>query len=115
MHFSFRNQFCLHEGLRLTPGANQTTKTTENQFKDDVMGPTSEVVETPAQFEYSGGYGQMEYEQPMFQFQMTNPVFTYYYDGWPVGTWVPTLHRDNPFCGDLQYSPQLEWMNPYQW
>jgi len=28
MHFSFRNQFCLREGLRLTPGAKQTTKTT---------------------------------------------------------------------------------------
>jgi len=96
----------------------------DNQFNEDVMGPTSEVVETPAQFEYSGGYGEMEYEQPMFQYQMTNAVFTYYYDGWPVGTWVPTLHRDNPFCGVsvgqmapgyLQYPPQLEWMNPYQW
>ena len=74
--------------------------------------------------EYSGVYGEMEYEQPMFQFQITNAVFTYYCDGWPVGTWVPTLHLDNPFCGDsvgqmppgyLQYSPQLEWMNPYQW
>ena len=124
MHFCFRNQFCLCEGLHLTPGARQTTKTTENQFNEDVMGPTSEVVETPAQFEYSGSYGQMEYEQPMFQFQMTNGVITYYYDGWPVGAWVPTLHGDNPFCGDsvgqmapgyLQYPPQLEWMNPYQW
>jgi len=54
MHFSFRNQFCLREGLRLTPGAKRTTKTTENQFNDDVMGPTSEVVEPPAQFEYVG-------------------------------------------------------------
>jgi len=189
MHFSFRNQFHLPEGLRPTPRAKQTTKTTENQFNEDVMGPTSEVVEppaqfdysmsyvqmgyeqptsqvlpteeivaheydtwpaatwvpipqrdnqfneyvmgptsevveTPAQFEYSGGYGLMEYEQPMFQFQMTNAIITYYYDGWPVGSWVPTLHRDNPFCGDsvgqmapgyLQYPPQLEWMNPYQW
>jgi len=28
----------------------------ENQFNEDVMGPTSEVVEPPSQFEYSGGY-----------------------------------------------------------
>ena len=155
MHFSFRNQFHLPEGLRPTPGAKQTAKTRENQFNEYVMGPipevveppalfeyardygqmgceqptsqilpteqimsdendtwpaatyvpksrtenhfneglTSEVAETPAQFEYSGGYGQIEYEEPMFKFQMTNPVFTYYYDGWPVGTWVPTLQR----------------------
>jgi len=97
---------------------------TENQFNEDVMGPTSEVVETPAQFEYSGGYGQMEYEQPMFQFLMAKEIITYDHGTWPVGTWVPTLHRDDPFCGDsvrqmppgyLQFSPQLEWLNPYQW
>ncbi len=31
------------------------------------MGPTSEMVEPPAQFAYTRGYGQMDYEQPMFQ------------------------------------------------
>lgn len=41
---------------------------------------------------------------------------------WPAGTWVPTLHTDNPFYGDivgqmlpgyLQYPSKLVWMNPY--
>ena len=97
---------------------------TENQFNEDIMGPTSEVVEPPAQFEYARGYGKMHYEQPMFQVLMAEEIITYDYGTWPAGTWVPTFHRDNPFCGDsvgqmppgyLQYSPQLEWMNQYQW
>jgi len=95
-----------------------------NKFNQDITGPTSELVEPPAHFEYSGGYGQMDYEQPMFQFLMTKEIITFDYDTWPVGTWVPTLHRDSPFCGDsvgqmapgyLQYPPQLKWMNPCQW
>ena len=57
MHFSFRNQFHLPEGLRPTPGAKQTMKTTENQISEDIMGPTPEVVEPPALFEYARGYG----------------------------------------------------------
>jgi len=36
----------------------------ENQFNEDVMGPISEVVEPPAQFDYSMSYVQMGYEQP---------------------------------------------------
>ena len=30
------------------------------------MGPTTEMVEPPAQFAYARGYEQMDYEQPMF-------------------------------------------------
>ena len=38
------------------PAATWVPKSqTENHFNEDVMGLTSEVVETPAQFEYSGG------------------------------------------------------------
>jgi hypothetical protein len=97
---------------------------TGNEFLEDVMEPTSEVVEPPAQFEFAGVFGQMDYEQPIFQILMAKEIITYDYGTWPVGTWVPTLHRDNSFFADsagqmppgyLQYPPQLEWMNPYQW
>ena len=82
------------------------------------------MVESPPQFEYARGYGQMDYEQPMFLVLISEEIVMYDYGTWPVGTWVPTLHRYNPFCGDsvgqmppgyLQYPPQLEWMNTYQW
>ena len=95
----------------------------DSQFNEDYTGSTYEVVEPPPQFDYSRVYGQVDYEQPMFQSLPTEEM-SYEYDTWPVGTWVPTLHRDNPFCGDsvgqmppgyLQYPPQLEWMNTYQW
>jgi hypothetical protein len=95
----------------------------DSQFNEVYTGSTYEVVEPPPQFDYSRGYGQVDYEQPMFQSLPTEEM-SYEYDTWPVGTWVPTLHRDNPFCGDsvgqmppgyLQYPPQLEWMNTYQW
>jgi len=61
MHFSFRNQFCLLEGLCPTPGAKQTMKKTENQFNEDVMEPMSEVLEPPAQFEYARDYGTVKH------------------------------------------------------
>jgi hypothetical protein len=36
------------------------------RINEDIMRPTLEVVEPPAQFEYARGYGQMDNEQPMF-------------------------------------------------
>jgi hypothetical protein len=72
----------------------------ENQFNEDIMRPTTEVVEPPAQFQYARGYGQMDYEQPMFQVVMAEEIVTYEYSTWPAGSWVPTFHRDNPFCGE---------------
>ena len=88
----------------------------ENQFNEDIIGP--EVVEPPTQFEYARGYGQMDYEQSMFQDLMAEEIITHDYGTWPAGTSVPILQRDNPFCADsvkqmlpghLQYPPQLEW------
>jgi len=38
----------LLEGLCPTPGVKQTTKKIEKQFNEEVMEPTSEVVEPPA-------------------------------------------------------------------
>jgi len=46
----------------------------ENQFNEDVMGPTSEVVEPPAQFDYSVSYVQMGYDQPTSQIPPTNKL-----------------------------------------
>jgi hypothetical protein len=95
----------------------------ENPFNEDTMGQTSEVVEPPAEFEYARDYGQMDYEQPIFKVLPAEEIITYGCGTWPAGTWVPTLHRDNPFYGDivgqmlpgyLQYLSKLVRMNPYQ-
>ena len=62
----------------------------ENQF-NDVMGPTSEVLEPPAQFEYDRGYEHMHYEQPMFQVLPTEEIMSYEYNTWSAGMWrTPT-------------------------
>jgi hypothetical protein len=53
---------------------------TENQFNEEFMGPTSEVVEPLAQFQYARGYGQMGYEQPMFQFMPTKEIMSHEHD-----------------------------------
>jgi hypothetical protein len=123
-HFLMAEEIVTHDYGTWPAGTTLPIPQEENQFNLYIIGPISKLVEPPAQFEYSGGYGQMVYEQPMFQFLMAKEIITYGYDTWPVGTWVTTLHRDNPFCGDsvgqiatgyLQYPPQLEWMNSYQW
>ena len=72
----------------------------ENPFNEDTMEQTSEVVEPPAAFEYARDYGQMDYEQPMFKVLLAKEIITYDCVTWSAGTWVPTLHRDNPFYGD---------------
>jgi hypothetical protein len=69
----------IHEGLCPKPGAKQTTKKRENQFHEDVMGPTSEVVEPPAQFECTRGYEHMNYEQPMLQVLPTEEIMSHKY------------------------------------
>ena len=101
MHFSFRNQFCLLEGLRPTPGVKQTMENTENQFDEDIMGPTSEVVETPTQFEYASGYGQMGYEQPTSHIFPTEEIMSDEYDTWPAATWVPIPQIENESNEDV--------------
>jgi len=85
----------LCEGLHLTPVARQTTKTTENQFNEDVMGPTPEVVEPPPQFEYARGYGQMGYEQSTSQILPTEQIMSAENDTWPAATWVPKSQTGN--------------------
>jgi hypothetical protein len=96
----------------------------QNEFPEDVIETVTEVVEPPAELDYAMDYGQMHYEQPMSQFLMAGEVFTYDYGTRTSGNWVPTLQRENPFFADsarqmpisyLQYPPQLEWMNTYQW
>jgi len=54
---------------------------TENQFNEDVIGPTSEMVEPPAQFEYVMSYVQMGYEQPTSQILTTEEVMSHEYVG----------------------------------
>lgn len=51
----------------------------ENTFNEDTMGQTSEVVEPPAEFEYARDYGQMDYEQPMFQVLTSEKIISYDY------------------------------------
>ena len=74
---------------------------TENQFNENVMGPTSEVVEPPAQFQYAGGYGQTDYEQPMFQVLLTEDIMSHEYDTWPASIFVPIPKRENQFNEDI--------------
>jgi hypothetical protein len=94
---------------------------TENEFNENVVGPTPEMVELRTHFEYSRSYGHMYYEQPTFQVLMGDEIISHEYGTWPAGTWVPTLHGGSPFCGDslgqmptgyVQCPPQLEWKNP---
>jgi hypothetical protein len=101
MHFSFRQQFRLLEGLRPTPGAKQTTKKTENQFNEDVVGLTLEAVEPPAKFEHAMGCGQMDYEQTMFQVLPTEEIMSHGYDTFPAGTLVPIPQTENKFNEDI--------------
>ena len=68
----------------------------ENQFNQDIMGPTSEVVEAPTQFEYARGYGQMDYEQPIFQVLPIEEIMSHEYDTWPAGT-----RAENQFNEDI--------------
>jgi len=60
------------------------------------MGPTSEVVDQPAQFEYSRGY-----EQPTSQILPTEPIVSDENDTWPAGTWVPIPQMENEFNEDV--------------
>jgi hypothetical protein len=93
----------------------------ENQFHEDIIGPTSEVVEPPLQIEYTRGYGQMDYEQPMFQVLPTEEIMSYEYDTWPAGTWVPIPQTENQFHEDvigptsvvLEPRPQFEYTRGY--
>ena len=91
----------MFEGLRPTSGVKQTMKNTENQFHEDFMGPTSEVLEPPAQFEYGSGYGQMGYEQPTYQIQPTKEIMSDEYDTWQAATWVPIPQVENEFTNDV--------------
>jgi hypothetical protein len=61
----------------------------EKQFNENIMEPTTEVVEPSTQFEYARGYGQMDYEQSMFQVLPTEEIMSRKYDTWPVSTRVP--------------------------
>jgi len=90
----------IHEGLCPKPGAKQTTKKRENQFHEDVMGPTSEVVEPPAQFEYTRGYEHMDCQQPMLQVLPTEQIMSHEYYTWPAGTWVSIPQTENQFHED---------------
>ena len=101
----------MFEGLRPTSGVKQTMKNTENQFHEDFMGPTSEVLEPPAQFEYASGYGQMGYEQPTYQIQPTKEIMSDEYDTWQAATWVPIPQVENEFTNDI-LGPTSEVVEP---
>jgi hypothetical protein len=96
-------EFITQEYSTWPAGTWVTIKQAENLFNEDTMGQTGEVVEPPAEFEYATDYGQMAYEQPMLKFLPAEEIITYEYDygTWPAGIWVPTLHRDNSFYGDM--------------
>jgi len=49
----------------------------ENEFNEDVMGPTLEVVEPPVQFYYAIGFVQMGYEQPTSQILPTEEIMAH--------------------------------------
>jgi hypothetical protein len=111
-------EFITHEYGTWSAGSWMPILQAVNAF-NDTMRQTSEVVEPPGEFEYASDYGHMDYEQPMFQVLPAED-----YGTWTAGSWMPTLHRDNPFYGDivgqmllgyLQYTLQHVWMNPYQW
>jgi hypothetical protein len=74
---------------------------TENQFNEDIMGQTSEVMEPPAQFEYAGGYGQLDYEQPTSQILPTEEIMSHECDTWPADTCVPKPQTENQFNEDI--------------
>jgi len=84
---------------------------TENQFNEDVMGPTSEVVEPPGQFEYAMSYVQMDYEQPTSQILPTEEIMSHEYDTWPAGTCVPIPQTENKFNEDI-LGPTSEVLEP---
>jgi hypothetical protein len=65
---------------------------TENEFNENVVGPTPEVVEQPTQFEYGRSY-----EQSTSQIVSTEEITSPEYDTWPAGTWVPIPQTENEF------------------
>jgi hypothetical protein len=73
----------------------------ENQFNEDIIWPTSEVLEPTAQFEYARGYGHMDYEQPMFQFLPMEEIMSHESNTWSAGTWVPIPQAENQFNEDV--------------
>jgi hypothetical protein len=79
----------------------------ENQFNEDIMGARSEVVEPPTQFEYTRGYGQMDYEQPIFQVLPIEEIMSHEYDTWPAGT-----RAENQFNEDIM--PNLIMLGLWQ-
>jgi hypothetical protein len=79
-----REEITSHESDTWPAGTWVPLPHTDNEFNEDVVGPTSEVVEQLAQFEYAKGYGQMDYEQLMFHFLLIEEITSLEYD-----TWVP--------------------------
>jgi hypothetical protein len=66
-----------HEYDTWPVGTRVSIPQAEHQFNQKIMGPTSEVVEPPTQFEYARCYAQMDYEQPMVQVLPTNKIMSH--------------------------------------
>jgi len=89
---------------------------TDNQYNEDAMVPTSEVVEPPAQYEYTSGYEHMDCEQPMFHVLPTEEIMSYECDTWPAGTRMPIPQAETRFNEDIMGpSPQFELTRGYEY
>ena len=75
------------------------------------MGPTSEVVEPPAQIEYARGYGQIGYEKPTSQILPTEEIMSHEYDTCAAVTWVPIPQTENEFNENVM-GPTSEVVEP---
>ncbi len=84
---------------------------TENQFHEDIIGPATEVVESPPKFQYARGYGQIGYDQPMLQVLPTEEIMSYEYYTWPAGTSVLIPQTENQ-CNEDFLRPTSEVVEP---
>ena len=75
------------------------------------MGPTSEVVQPPPEFEYARDHGQMGYEQPTSQILPTKEIMSHEYDTWSAATQFPIPQTENQFNEDVM-GPTSEVVEP---
>jgi hypothetical protein len=71
------------------------------------METTTEVVEPPTKYEYARCYGQMDYEQSMFQVLPTEEIMSHEYDTWPAGTRVPIPQTEYQFNDIMEPTSEL--------